>query len=191
MNPWKEGSEGRGGRGGHGWFGGHGGHGEHGHGPFGGRHGQRIFEQGEVRYVILALLAERPSYGYELIKEIEERLNGAYSPSPGLVYPTLTMLEEAGYTRAETGDGDKKRYTLTEEGQRILAINRPIVDAIFARMAHFAARQKRAEAPQIVRALQNLRLTLQLKSGSGELTDPQVRAIADALDEAARKIEQC
>jgi len=158
----------------------------------GGHHrGGRIFDHGDVRYVILAFLSEKPSYGYELMKAIEERLNGAYAPSPGLVYPTLTVLEEMGYVAAESGDGAKKLYSVTPEGRAFLKINRTTVDHIFGRMAHAAALHKRTEAPQLVRAIENLKFTLKLKSGSKELTDKQIDTIASALDEAARKIEQC
>jgi len=141
--------------------------------------------------VIVALLAEKPSYGYELIKDIEERLNGAYSPSPGLVYPTLTMLEEMGYARYEAGIGGKKLYSLTAEGKGFHKLNKALIESIFARMARAADLHGRAESPQIVRAIQNLRFTLKLKSSTKKLTDAQIRAIADALDEASKKIEQC
>jgi len=163
----------------------------HGRGGFGRHHEHRIFDHGEVRYVIVALLAQKPSYGYELIKDIEDLLSGAYSPSPGLVYPTLTMLEEMGYATTETGSGGKKLYSLTADGREFHKENKALIDAIFARMARAAALHGRAESPQIVRAIQNLRLTLKLKSSTKKLTDTQIRAIADALDEASRKIEEC
>lgn len=156
-----------------------------------GRLGHRIFGHGDIRYVILALLSKKPSYGYELIKDIEELFNGAYSPSPGVVYPTLTMLVETGYVTAESRDGDKKLYSVTPEGSAFLKANGPILDMLFGRVAHAAALHKRGEAPQIVRAIQNLKLALKLKSSAGSLTDKQIQAIADALDDAARTIERC
>ena len=168
-----------------------GGKGLYGRGGFGRHHEHRIFDHGEVRYVIVALLAKKASYGYELIKDIEDLLSGAYSPSPGLVYPTLTMLEEMGFATSETGTGGKKLYSLTTEGKEFHKENKALIDSIFARMARTADLHGRAESPQIVRAIQNLRLTLKLKSSEKKLTDAQIRAIADALDEAARKIEQC
>lgn len=158
---------------------------------FGSRFGQRIFDHGEVRYVILALLSRKPSYGYELIKAIEESLHGAYSPSPGLVYPTLTMLEDVGYATFDKGESGKKLYTITPQGKTFLQSNKAIVDAIFSRMDHAASLHKRSEAPQIVRAIENLRVTMKLKSSEKELTDKQIRTIAEILDEAARLIEQC
>ena len=78
-------------------------HGWRSRGPgFGGREG-RMFDGGELRLVILRLVAEKPRYGYEIIKELGERVGGEYSPSPGVVYPTLTMLEEMGYFNTEPG----------------------------------------------------------------------------------------
>jgi len=160
-------------------------------GHFGRHFGRRVFDHGDVRYVILALLAEKPSYGYELIKAIEERLNGAYSPSPGLIYPTLAMLVELGYVTEENAARDKKLYSLTPEGKEFLAANAPLVEAIFRKIARAAAIHRRADAPQLVRALENLKLALRLKTSGTELTGDQIEAIAAALDDAARRIEQC
>jgi DNA-binding PadR family transcriptional regulator len=168
-----------------------GGRGFSGRGGVGRHHEHRIFDHGEVRYVIVALLAKKASHGYELIKDIEDLLSGAYSPSPGLVYPTLTMLEEMGFATSETGSGGKKLYSLTTEGKEFHKDNKALIESIFARMARAADLHGRAESPQIVRAIQNLRLTLKLKSSAKKLTDTQIRAIAVALDEAAKKIEQC
>ena len=101
--------------------------------------GGRMFEQGDLKYVILQLLDEKPRHGYEVIKELEERFGGAYSPSPGTVYPTLTMLEDLGYARARTEEGGKKIYEITPEGKAYLAENRSTVDDIFGRIADFGA----------------------------------------------------
>jgi DNA-binding PadR family transcriptional regulator len=155
------------------------------------RRGHRIFYHGDIRCVILSILSQKPSYGYQLIKAIEERLSGAYSPSPGLVYPTLTMLEELGYVSAKSSDDGKKLYTATTQGRTFLAMNKPLLGRIMGRMAHAASLHRRAESPQLVRAIQNLKFTLKLKTETKALTDEQIRAIAEALDEASRKIEQC
>ena len=92
---------------------------------WGGRFRGRFFDTGDLRFVILRLIAEKPSYGYEIIKQIEERLGGAYAPSPGVVYPTLTLLEELGYVTVTVGDGTKKLHTITSEGQAALEEIRP------------------------------------------------------------------
>ena len=92
-----------------------------------------MFDGGELRLVILALVAEKPRYGYEIIKALGERVGGDYSPSPGVVYPTLTMLEEMGYASASQDQAGRKLYTLTPEGEKVLAESKAQVDAIFAR----------------------------------------------------------
>lgn len=104
-----------------------------------GRHRRagRIFEQGDLKYVILKLLQEKPRHGYEIIKELEDRFGGAYSPSPGTVYPTLTMLEDLGYAKASSDESGKKTYTITPEGSAYLAEQKETVDTIFDRIARF------------------------------------------------------
>jgi DNA-binding PadR family transcriptional regulator len=104
-------------RGRHGGFDGPMGHHDRG---FRGGGRERQFDNGELRFVILQLIAEKPSYGYELIKAIEERLSGAYAPSPGVVYPTLTMLEEEGYATVSSTEGNKKLYAATDRGSEYL-----------------------------------------------------------------------
>ena len=151
---------------------------------------ERIFEQGDLRFVILRLLADKPSHGYELIKDIEERLGGAYSPSPGVVYPTLTLLEDLGYVTAAQTEGAKKAYTVTDEGRAALEQNKAAVEAIFARIAAVAERASAGPAPQIVRALENLKLALRLRLERGKLTAEQVADIAAALDGAALAVEK-
>src|SRR4051794_37610171 len=88
-----------------------------------GRHRRpgRLFAQGELKYVILKLLKEKPRHGYEIIKELEDRFSGAYSPSPGTVYPTLTMLEDLGYAKASPDEGGRKVFAITPEGSAYLA----------------------------------------------------------------------
>ena len=86
---------------------------------FGGRMGgrRRVFDGGELRLVLLALLEGQPRHGYDLIREIEERTGGAYAPSPGVVYPTLTMLDELGQIDEVKEEGARKRYAITDAGR--------------------------------------------------------------------------
>ena len=153
----------------------------------GGR-GGRFFEQGDLRLVILGLLAQQPRHGYEIIKEIEDRLSGAYTPSPGVVYPTLTLLEELGYASLTAGDGGKKLYTVTPEGLAFLEQNKTQVDGLFARIDQ--AGSGRDFAPRIMRARGNVKLALRLRLSSGPLNGEQVDRIAAALDAAAHEIER-
>jgi DNA-binding PadR family transcriptional regulator len=159
--------------------------------PLGREGGKRLFGHGDIRYVLLTLLAEKPFYGYELIKAVEERVHGAYAPSPGIVYPTLTQLEELGYAASETNEEGKNLYSATTQGKAFLRVNKPIVEKIFAHMAHAAERHKQTENPQLVRAMENLKLALKLKSSSSELSTKQIQSIAGVLDRAAEEIEKC
>jgi DNA-binding PadR family transcriptional regulator len=149
-----------------------------------------LFDHGELRLVVLALIAERPRHGYEIIKEIEERVAGTYSPSPGVIYPTLTMLEEIGHATVTESEG-KKLYAMTADGSAWLAANQAAVDSALARMQAAGEAHGGGPAPEIIRATENLKLALRLRQGRGPLTPEQVRAIAAALDGAALAIERC
>jgi DNA-binding PadR family transcriptional regulator len=168
------------------WMGRHGGRG-HMH-MRGGR--GRVFDQGDLRFVLLRLIADKPAHGYELIKAIEDRLGGAYSPSPGVIYPTLTLLEEMGYATVAAGDGGKKLYAATPEGTAALAANKPTVDAIFERIDQVSAAHGGGPSPQILRAMQNLRLALKLRLARGPLGEREVDAVVAALDQATVTVEK-
>ena len=105
----------------------------------------RMLATGDLRLIALALIAEQPRYGYEIIKLLEEKTAGWYSPSPGIVYPTLTFLEEAGHVTAQA-DGAKKLYTITDEGKAHLAENQDFVDAVLERMSMIGEKAKRIRA---------------------------------------------
>jgi DNA-binding PadR family transcriptional regulator len=147
----------------------------------------RFFGAGDLRYVILQLISEKPSHGYEIIKSIQERLGGSYAPSPGVVYPMLTMLEEMGHATVVT-DGTRKLYTITDEGSKALAENKAQVDALFARMDHIRGEHGGEQAQQIERAVANFRMALRMKKGP--LTTEQIHAITDIIDAAAKQIER-
>jgi DNA-binding PadR family transcriptional regulator len=161
------------------------GHGRHRHG----RRPGRMFDHGELRLVVLALLSERPRHGYEIIKEIEDRVAGTYSPSPGVIYPTLTMLEELGHATVAESDG-KKLYTVTAEGTAYIAANKAALDQALRRMQSVNTAHGGGPAPEIMRARENLKLALRLRESRGPLTEQQVRDIAAALDAAAIAIER-
>jgi DNA-binding PadR family transcriptional regulator len=156
-----------------------------------GRHGrpERVFEQGDLRLVLLKLIADQPRHGYELIKAVEDSVGGAYSPSPGVVYPTLTLLEELGYATAQEGGG-KKLYSITPEGQDFLEIQAPTISSLFERIAAVAVANRARRSPQIMRAMENLRTALRLRLSGGPLNEVEVQAVAAALDAAAKAVEQ-
>jgi DNA-binding PadR family transcriptional regulator len=146
-----------------------------------------MFAAGDLRYVILQLISEKPSHGYEIIKSIQERLGGSYAPSPGVVYPMLTMLEEMGWASAVM-EGTRKLYSITEEGSKALAENKAAVDALFARMDSIRAEHESQRPQQIERAIENLRMALGMKMRSA--STEQIHAITDILDETTKKIER-
>lgn len=130
----------RGARGGGPWgigwgFGFPGGGGWQGGGPGRGR----VFGHGDLKFVVLSLLAEKPRHGYEIIRELEDRFGGTYSPSPGTVYPTLSLLEDLGYARARDEEGNRKVYEITDEGRKYLEENQSVVDDIFGRVDEFGS----------------------------------------------------
>jgi DNA-binding PadR family transcriptional regulator len=151
---------------------------------------ERHFDNGELRLVILQLVADKPSYGYEIIKVIEERLSGGYAPSPGVVYPTLTMLEEEGYAAVSSTEGNRKLYAATESGLEYLKKNQVAIKAIFGRMEQAGKVFGRGKSPQIMRAIMNLRYALRLRTERGNLSAEQTRKIAEAIDAAARVIDE-
>jgi len=99
----------------------------------------KIFERGDLKFVILRLISDRPMHGYDVMKALEEESKGYYRPSPGSVYPTLQMLEDEGYVTVEEREG-KKTYTITDEGAAYLADNEDVVDDVFERVEHFTDR---------------------------------------------------
>jgi DNA-binding PadR family transcriptional regulator len=103
---------------------------------------KRIMAQGDLRLIALALIAEQPRHGYEIIKLVEEKTGDWYSPSPGIVYPTLTYLEEAGHVTAST-EGSKKLYSITDGGRTYLEANRDVVDAVLDRLTAVGEHVKR------------------------------------------------
>jgi len=158
----------------------------------GGRLG-RFFAHGDLRLVILVILhliAEKPRHGYEIIKAIEEQVAGAYSPSPGVIYPTLTLLEELGYVTVNAGDGAKKLHEITAEGRAFLDANHRAVDTLLARMAEAIRAHGGGPAPQIIRAMENLKLALRLRLSRGPLSDEQSDAVATVIDAAATGVDR-
>jgi DNA-binding PadR family transcriptional regulator len=151
---------------------------------------ERFFDNGHLRLVILQLIADKPSYGYEIIKAIEERLSGGYAPSPGVVYPTLTLLEEEGLATVASAEGNKKLYTATEEGKAYLKTNQPLLKAIFGRMQAAGKMFGRGRSPQIERAIMNLKFALKMRVERGTLSTEQLSKIAEAIDTAARAIDE-
>jgi len=154
-------------------------------GPFG---GGRMFDQGDLKLVILRLLDEKPRHGYDIIKELEERSHGRYTPSAGAVYPTLTMLEDLGYAVATPEEGGKKVYVITDAGRAHLAEHRPMVDELFDRVGQIGD----AVFGDGVRPARDAMIDLAKEFGSammnGRRSPEQVAAIAAILEKAAAEL---
>ncbi len=151
-------------------------------GPFG---GGRMFEQGDLKLVILRLLDEKPRHGYEIIKELEERSSGRYTPSAGAVYPTLTMLEDLGYAVATPEDGGKKVYAITDTGRAHLLENRSAVDELFQRVSEIGD----AVFGDSVRPARDAMIALTKEFGSammnGRRSAEEIQRITEILQRAA------
>jgi DNA-binding PadR family transcriptional regulator len=149
-----------------------------------------MFDGGELRLVLLKLIGDEPRHGYELIRAIEEMTSGAYAPSAGVVYPTLTLLDEMGLTQEQLSDGAKKRFAITDAGRAHLDENRIAVDALLARLAEVGARRERTDAAPVRRAMGNLRQALQDRLGRGDLSEETLHDVVALIDEVAQKIER-
>ena len=165
---------------------------EGGHGMREGRHHgrggrlARLLEHGDLRLLVLHLINEKPRHGYEIIKAVEDLSGGAYAPSPGVIYPTLMMLDELGQV-ASAADGSRKLFSITPEGKAGLAEAQPAVEGLLARIA---AAQPREMAPPVIRAMENLRTALRLKLENTDRANGTIHQIASLLDDTARRIEE-
>ena len=158
-----------------------------------GHHGgrsRRMFDGGELRLVLLKLIEEQPRHGYDLIRDIEERTSGAYAPSPGVVYPTLTMLEDMGLIEEQKAEGAKKLYAITNAGQAHLTEREEEVEALFARLTDIGSRRSRTNGGPIMRAMGNLKSVLLQRLGGGEIDSDMIHMVAAVIDEAVQKIER-
>ena len=152
----------------------------------GGRHGRtRMFGSGDLRLVLLALIAENPSHGYELIRAIEAKFGGGYAPSPGAVYPTLTLLEEQDFVRSEARDGSKKVYAITPEGKAHLRENEEAVRGVMARMDLSARAMPGERADAVREAMHTLRHALGMQRRWSAEEAERIRGI---IERAAREI---
>lgn len=151
------------------------------------RGGGRMFGHGDLKLLLLALIEQEPRHGYELIRTIEDMFHGQYSPSPGTVYPTLTLLEEMGYVAMQSEQGGRKRYAITNEGRAFLDENRGTVEAVMEsteRKARFAAK---LATPMAIRdAVHALKHALAMRVSKWDKAEAE-RVVA-ILERAAREI---
>jgi len=156
----------------------------------GGRGRRRMFGGDELRLVLLKLIEEAPRHGYDLIREIEARTGGAYAPSPGVVYPTLTMLADMDLIAEQASDDAKKMFAITTAGRAHLTEREEEVGALMERLAAIGTMRSRSHGSPVRRAMMNLRTVLQHRLGDGEVGQETLHAVAEIIDEAARKVER-
>jgi len=146
-----------------------------------------VFGPGDLRLVLLSLIETKPRHGYELIKDLEQKLGGGYSPSPGSVYPTLTLLEELGYVRSVTSDGTKRLFEITPEGNQYLRDHQAVLDSAMARM-EMAARAFTGEAPpaSLYHAMHTLKASLMFHRGGWDATETE--RVRKVIEDAAAAI---
>jgi DNA-binding PadR family transcriptional regulator len=181
-------------RGGRGWQGGWGpfsfDFGDEGWGGRRGRRSKRMFESGELRLVLLKLIADEPRHGYDLIRAIEDLTGGEYAPSPGVVYPTLTLLQDMGLIGEAPGEGPRKAFQATDEGRAHLEERSEEVEALFERLADLKPSARTTAGPAIGRAVKNLMTALSHRVSRDGFDEELFLEIAAILDEAAQRIER-
>jgi DNA-binding PadR family transcriptional regulator len=153
-------------------------------------HRRRMFDAGELRLVLLHLIVEGPRHGYDLIQALEHLTAGVYAPSPGIVYPTLTLLQDMGLIAEEPTDGARKVYAATPQGMASLADTEDQVQAVLARLKALGAAQDRPEDVPVRRAMENLRSVLRNRLLGAEVPRETLHAVVAILDEAAQRIER-
>lgn len=157
-----------------------------------GRGGRRFrwnpFERGDLKFVILRLISEKPMHGYEVMQALEEESGGGYKPSPGSVYPTLQMLEDEGLLRSTEEDG-RKIYQITEEGRTYLEEHGDVVDRIFERVGAFANGFFGKDTRELTAAFSRLAQTCFEGTFSGRLDGDAVRRMTEVLDRARQEME--
>ena len=163
------------------------GRGGRGGGPRGRR---RMFESGELRLVLLRLVADEPRHGYQLIKTIEELTEGDYAPSPGVVYPTLTLLGDMGLIAEKQSPDTKKVFEVTDEGRAHLAENEAEVAELIERLEGHGKKTRHGQRPEIGRAIGNLMTALRNRVAHDGWNEQLLEEVIDILDQAAQRIER-
>ena len=151
---------------------------------------QRFFGHGELRLVILAILTHNPSHGYELIKEIESMTQGNYTPSPGVIYPTLDYLQDQTFITIIDEENGRKKIAITAAGQRWLDENQDLLQQIQERIKARCVGFQLRKNPQMKRALDNFKAVLDLKVNQEGLSDAQLKQIIGVIDRASLEITQ-
>ncbi|MBZ8135398.1 PadR family transcriptional regulator [Afifella sp. IM 167] len=161
-----------------------------GHGGGHGRGGRGVLTAGDLRLVLLKLISDEPRHGYDLIRAIEELTGGNYTPSPGMIYPALSVLQDMSFIDEMESEGTRRAFAVTDQGRAELAANEAEVAALFERLAGLANVGGDAHMRPVRRAMDNLRAVLKGRFASGAMGKPMAHEIAEIIDEAARRIER-
>ena len=158
----------------------------------GGRRGRRsrVFEGGELRLVLLKLIAEQPRHGYDLIRAIEELTAGRYAPSPGVVYPTLTMLQDMDLVEEAAGEGGRKPFQITEAGTAHLEENQEEADELIARLERLSPSRHAEGGSPVWRAMRNLGMAIRNRLTHGDVNEDTMHELAALIDEFAQRVER-
>ena len=149
-----------------------------------------MFAQGQLRLLLLSLLTGEPRHGYDLIRAIEDLTGGTYAPSPGVVYPTLSLLVDEALIAEAPGEGARRAFAATDAGRAEVAAKAEEIAAITDRLKALAEANNRESSPSIMRAMANLKLALRGRVFAAAFNEGVAHQIADILDEAARRIER-
>ncbi len=150
----------------------------------------RVFRRGELRLVLLHLVSQEPRHGYDLIQQIEELTGGHYAPSPGIVYPTLTLMADMDLINEKVDDSGKKIYSIADAGTTLLAEEEKHVADILARLESIAQMDQAVDGASIRRAVGNLKSAIRIRLADEEKGSEKILDVAAIIDEAAGKIER-
>lgn len=155
-----------------------------------GKRRARMFRRGELKLLALHLIAEEPRHGYDLIRQVEELTGGHYAPSPGIVYPTLTLMAEMDLIDEKVDDDGKKIYSITEAGSARLAEDETHIAEILARLEGVSKMDEASDGASIRRAVHNLKSAIRIRLADQEKGSDKILEVAAIIDEAASKIER-
>ncbi|MBK0002169.1 PadR family transcriptional regulator [Erwinia sp. S38] len=151
---------------------------------------EKMLDGSDIRLLVLHFLSQGDAHGYELIKAIEDLSKGEYTPSPGIIYPSLTLLEETAMIAAIDPQAARKAYRLEPQGRDWLQRNQPDLVIIMQRLSSLAVLVHNRSVPEVERAIHNMKTALNSRLSQQDISQETLYAIVDALDEAAKKIER-
>ena len=155
-----------------------------------GRGRRRMFGAGELRLVLLKLIADEPRHGYDLIRAIEEMTGGEYAPSLGVIYPTLTLLQDMGLIEEAPGEGARKPFQITEAGTAHLEENQEEADELIARLEGLKPSHRSQGSSPVWRAMRNLGMAIRNRLGHGDVNEDTLHELAALIDEFAQRVER-